>query len=226
MIEFKDVNKIYDRKIAALRNINFKIDSGEFVTIVGPSGAGKSTLVKLLICEEKPSTGKILVGGYDITQLTGAEIPYYRRKIGFVFQDFKLLPAKTVFENVAFAMEVCGLRDSLIKLRVPKILKIVGLHRRMNAMPNELSGGEKQRVSLARALVHHPKLLIADEPTGNLDPKTAFSIIELLVEINKLGTIVLLATHNRDIVDALGRRVIALKAGQIVSDEEKGRYKL
>jgi cell division transport system ATP-binding protein len=183
-------------------------------------------LVRLLICEEKPSTGKILVGGYDITQLTNAEIPYYRRKIGFVFQDFKLLPAKTVYENVAFALEVCGLRDALIKNRVPKILKIVGLHRRMNAMPDELSGGEKQRVALARALVHNPKLLIADEPTGNLDPKTAFGIIELLVEINKLGAIVLLATHNRDIVDALGRRVIAIKAGQIVSDEKQGRYKL
>jgi cell division transport system ATP-binding protein len=226
MIEFKDVNKIYHRRIAALRNIDFKINNGEFVTIVGPSGAGKSTLVKLIICEEKPSSGKILVGGYDITQLTQAEIPYYRRKIGFVFQDYKLLPAKTVYENVSFALEVCGLKDSVIKGRVPKILKIVGLQRRMNSMPVELSGGEKQRVALARALVHHPKLLIADEPTGNLDPKTAFGIIELLVEINKLGTIVLLTTHNRDIVDALGRRVIHIKAGQIASDEEKGRYKL
>lgn len=206
--------------------MSFEIKKGEFVSIVGPSGAGKSTLVRLLICEEKPTSGKITVGGYDITKLNAAEIPYYRRKIGVVFQDFKLLPQKTVFENTAYALEVCGYPDSEIRRRVPKILEMVGLLERAKNLPDELSGGEKQRTSLARALVHGPRLLIADEPTGNLDPKTSWEIIELLTKINDRGTIVILATHDKEIVNALGRRVVTIKAGQLVSDEAIGRYRI
>lgn len=225
MIEFKDVSKTYKGRTKAIDGVNFKIPKGDFVSLVGPSGAGKSTLVRLLISEEKPTAGRILIGGYNIAQLRSKEIPYFRRKIGVVFQDYKLLLEKNVFENVAFALEVCGAPDSEIRKRVPKVLELVGLEKKAESFPDELSGGEKQRVSIARALIHSPKLLIADEPTGNLDPVTAWEIIELLLKINqRQGTIVLLATHHREIVDRLNRRVVTIKRGKVVSDQQHGKY--
>ncbi len=224
MIEVIGVSKIYGDRIKALENINLKIEKGEFVSIVGPSGAGKSTLVKMLICEEKPTSGKILIAGRNIVQLRPQELPYFRRKVGVVFQDFKLLPQKTVYENVAFALEVCDALPEEILDKVPRILDLVGMLKRKDNCPDELSGGERQRVSIARALVHSPKILIADEPTGNLDPVNAWEIIELLDRINKRGTIVLLATHNKAIVDRLKRRVILIKDGKLVSDQYRGGY--
>lgn len=227
MIELVRVSKAYsayNNKIAALDNISFKIGKGEFVSIVGPSGAGKSTLIKMLVCEEKPSSGKILVAGRNITQLKLAELPYFRRKVGVVFQDFKLLPQKTVYENVAFALEVCEAYPEEIREKVPRILDLVGMLKRKDNLPDELSGGEKQRISIARALVHSPKILIADEPTGNLDPVNAAEIISLLCRINQRGTIVILATHNKAIVDRLKRRVILLKGGKLISDMAQGGY--
>ncbi|MEK7142716.1 MAG: cell division ATP-binding protein FtsE [Patescibacteria group bacterium] len=224
MIEIIGVSKTYGEKICALANISLKISKGEFVSIVGPSGAGKSTLVKLLICEEKPISGKILIAGRNIVGLEPQELPYFRRKIGVVFQDFKLLPQKTVYENVAFALEVCEASPEEIFEKVPRILDLVGMIKRKDNYPDELSGGEKQRVSIARALVHSPKILIADEPTGNLDPINAWEIIELLGRINRRGTIVILATHNKSIVDRLKRRVVLLKDGRMVSDKVRGGY--
>lgn len=231
MIELIRVSKVYNaavsqhnEKITALNEINLRIEKGEFVSIVGPSGAGKSTLVKLLICEEKPTSGKILIANRNIVQLKTSELPYFRRKVGVVFQDFKLLPQKSVYENVAFALEVCEAYPEEIRDKVPRILDLVGMLKRKDNLPNELSGGERQRVSIARALVHSPKILIADEPTGNLDPVTAWEIIELLDRINRRGTIVILATHNKAIVDRLRRRVILLKNGRLLSDKMKGGY--
>ncbi len=225
MIEIVGVSKNYiENKIHALENINLKIEKGEFVSIVGPSGAGKSTLVKMLICEERPDTGKILVAGRNIVQLKPAELPYFRRKVGVVFQDFKLLPQKSVYENVSFALEVCEASDVEIRDKVPRILDLVGMLKRKDNLPNELSGGERQRVSIARALVHSPKILIADEPTGNLDPVNAWEIIDLLSRINSRGTIVILATHNKVIVDRLKRRVVLIKNGKIISDKYRGGY--
>jgi len=223
LINVINVTKQYG-DFKALDNINLKIDRGEFVSIVGPSGAGKSTLVKMLICEERPTAGKILVAERNIAKLKPNELPYYRRKVGVVFQDFKILPQKTVYENVAFALEVCEARDIEILDKVPKILDLVGMLKRKDNLPHGLSGGEKQRVSIARALIHSPKILIADEPTGNLDPVNAWEIIDLLERINHQGTIVLLATHNKPIVDRLKKRVILLKEGKIVSDRIKGGY--
>lgn len=225
MIEIIGVSKNYiSNKIHALENINLKIEKGEFVSIVGASGAGKSTLVKMLICEEKPDAGKILIAGRNIVQLKSTELPYFRRKVGVVFQDFKLLPQKTVWENVAFALEVCEAEDEEIADKVPRILDLVGMLKRKDNLPNELSGGERQRVSIARALVHSPKILIADEPTGNLDPINAWEIIELLGRINSRGTVVILATHNKIIVDRLKRRVVLIKGGKLVSDRYRGSY--
>jgi len=224
LIELIKVSKVYNEKIIALDNINLKIERGEFVSIVGASGAGKSTLVKLIICEEKPTSGKILIANRNIVQLKPSELPYFRRKVGVVFQDFKLLPQKTVYENVAFALEVCEALPEEIRDKVPRILDLVGMLRRKDNLPDELSGGEKQRVSIARALVHSPKILIADEPTGNLDPVNAWEIIELLDRINRRGTVVILATHNKVIVDRLKRRVILLKNGKVISDMRKGSY--
>jgi len=224
MIEFKNISKVYGKNIWALKNINFRIERGEFVTIVGPSGAGKSTLIRLLICEERPTSGEIYVAGREITHLSRRELPFYRRKIGVIFQDFKLLPQKTVAENVAFALEVSDASPGEIARKVPLILDLVGLSNRMSNKPDELSGGEKQRVSIARALVHTPKILIADEPTGNLDPLSTWEIIELLFKINKRGTTVILATHDKEIVDTLNKRVITIKNGQLVSDQQKGKY--
>lgn len=224
VIEFDNVSKIYPGKVEALLDISFNIAIGEFISLVGPSGAGKSTLIRLLTGEEPPTKGKISVAGRDINKLKKKELPFYRRKVGIIFQDFKLLPKKTVFENVAFALEVSDAPNSEILDRVPKIIELVGLTSRTKAFTEELSGGEKQRVSIARALVHNPKLLIADEPTGNLDPVSTWEIIELLFKINKQGTIVLLATHDKEVVDSLERRVVTIKDGRLVSDQKKGKY--
>lgn len=193
---------------------------------MGPSGAGKSTLIKLLTKEASKTTGKIIVGGIDYDTLKKRDIPFLRRKIGVVFQDYKLLPGKTVFENVAFAMEITGTRGKVIEHTVPKVLKLVGLENKAGNFPEELSGGEKQRVAIARAVVRQPKILIADEPTGNLDPKHAWDIIEILLKINRYGTTVLLTTHNKDIVNRLKRRVVTLRRGRIVKDESKGEYEV
>lgn len=224
VIEFVDVSKIYPGNVIAAQDVSFTVPMGEFVSLVGPSGAGKSTLIRLLTCEEPPTRGEIYVAGRDVTKLKPKELPYYRRKVGVIFQDFKLLPKKTAFENVSFALEVAGASNSEIRDKVPKIIEIVGLTRRANAMSEELSGGEKQRVSIARALVHKPKILIADEPTGNLDPVTTWEIIELLFKINRQGTIVLLASHDREVVDALQRRVITMRDGRIIADNPHGKY--
>jgi len=226
VIEFQNVTKQYSANIEAVHDVSFCISAGEFISLVGPSGAGKSTLIKLLTCEEKPTSGKIVVAGRDITELKKKELPYFRRKVGVIFQDFKLLPKKTVYENVAFALEVCDAPDDEVKDKVPKIIDLVGLTRRAFSFTEELSGGEKQRVSIARALVHNPKLLIADEPTGNLDPVSTWEIVELLFKINKQGTIVMLATHDREVVDSLQKRVITMKEGKLVSDQQKGKYNL
>ena len=223
MIEINGVSKQYGT-VKALEDVNLKIQRGEFVSIVGSSGAGKSTLIKMLTCEEKPSSGKILIVDRNITKLKNNELPYYRRKVGVVFQDFKLLPQKTVYENVAFALEVCDAPNEMIRDRVPKILDLVGMLKKKDNLPSELSGGERQRVSIARSLVHSPKILIADEPTGNLDPINSWEIIDLLSRINRQGTIVILATHNKEIVDRLKKRVILMKAGKIVSDRIRGGY--
>lgn len=226
VIEFDHISKTYNGNVKALDDISFKIKIGEFISLVGPSGAGKSTLIRMLTCEEKPTKGSIMVAGRDIAILKPKELPFYRRKVGVIFQDFKLLPKKTVYENIAFALEVSDASNDEITDKVPKIIEIVGLTSRTKAFTEELSGGEKQRVSIARAIIQNPKLLIADEPTGNLDPVATWEIIELLFKINKQGTIVLLATHDKEVVDALERRVITLKAGKLVSDQAKGKYLL
>ncbi|KHO63107.1 MULTISPECIES: cell division ATP-binding protein FtsE [Thermoanaerobacter] len=224
MIKFINVSKRYNKDIIALSNISFEIESGEFVFIVGPSGAGKSTLIKLLLKEEEPTSGSIIINKKDITKIKKREIPYLRRNMGVVFQDFRLLPNKTVFENVAFAMEVVGASPKEIRRRVPMVLSLVGLSDKADNYPQQLSGGEQQRVSLARAIVNEPSILIADEPTGNLDPDTSWEIVKLISEINKRGTTVVMATHAKDIVDAMKKRVIALEKGNIVRDEARGVY--
>lgn len=228
MIYFEKVSKLYKTKegtqTEALKNVTMHIKPGEFVSVVGSSGAGKSTLIKLINREILPDNGKIYVGGLDYSELKKRDIPYLRRKIGVVFQDYKLLPKKTVFENVAYALEVAGVKTKEIKDRVPKILELVGLSDKINCFPRELSGGERQRVAIARALVHQPRILIADEPTGNLDPKTSWDIIEILIKINEMGTTVIMTTHNVHIVNKLKRRVIKIDDGKIVRDEKMGRY--
>jgi cell division transport system ATP-binding protein len=224
MIIFKDLTKLYPPEIYAVKEVNLHIKPGEFVSIVGRSGAGKTTLVKMLLAEERPTQGRIIVGGWDITKIRPREEPLLRRQIGVVFQDFKLLAQRTVFENVAFALEVCGSGRKEIREIVPQVLKIVNLEKMINRFPRELSGGEQQRVSLARALIHRPKILVADEPTGNLDAINTQEIVDLLKEINKLGTTVLLVTHNREIVNLLKKRVVLMDSGIVVSDQERGRY--
>ncbi|WP_072725747.1 cell division ATP-binding protein FtsE [Tepidibacter thalassicus] len=224
MIEFKDVNKSYKNGKVALSNINLKIDKGEFVFLVGSSGAGKSTFIKLLLKEKEVTTGKIIIEGQDITKIPRRKIPQFRRNIGVVFQDFRLLPNKTVYENVAFAMEIIGQSSKNIRRRVPFILGMVGLSDKAKFYPHELSGGEQQRVSIARAIVNKPSLLIADEPTGNLDPSTAKEIMNLLMDINRRGTTIIMATHAKDLVDKMRKRVIALDKGKVVKDEERGTY--
>ncbi|WP_161978784.1 cell division ATP-binding protein FtsE [Streptococcus sp. S784/96/1] len=224
LIELRDVTKKYHRSTTALREITVNVDQGEFVYIVGPSGAGKSSFIKLLYREEKATKGTIKVGEFDLTKLRQKDVPFLRRSIGVVFQDYKLLPRKTVFENVAYAMEVIGEKTRNIKKRVPEVLDLVGLKHKMRSFPNQLSGGEQQRVAIARALVNNPKLLIADEPTGNLDPENSWEIMNLLERINLQGTTVLMATHNSQIVNTLRHRVIAIEGGRVVRDEEKGEY--
>ncbi|PIU99031.1 cell division ATP-binding protein FtsE [Candidatus Wolfebacteria bacterium CG03_land_8_20_14_0_80_36_15] len=227
MIAFQDVTKTYignGNRIIALDDVTFRINPKEFVSLVGRSGAGKSTIVKLLIGEEKPDKGRIIFGSYDVNKLEPKELPELRRHIGVVFQDFKLLPNKTAYENVTFALEVAGRPDKEIKEFTPKILELVGLKERMENFPKELSGGELQRVAIARALIHNPDVLVADEPTGNLDPITSQELIRLLLTINEMGTTVILATHNKDIINNLERRVILLENGKVIRDEEKGRY--
>lgn len=224
MIEFKDVSKIYDNNVKALSSVNVKINSGDFVFLVGPSGAGKSTFIKMLLKEVEPTSGDIVVKGEELSKITRKKVPYYRRKIGMVFQDFRLIPTLNVYENVAFAMRVVEASPREIRKRVPEVLAKVGLSRKYKMFPNELSGGEQQRVSLARAIVNKPTVLIADEPTGNLDPETAKGIMELLDEINKSGTTILMATHAKDIVDNMQKRVIAIEQGTIVRDDRRGMY--
>lgn len=225
MIELKSVSKSY-ASIQALQEVSLTVKKGEFVLLVGPSGAGKSTLIRLLIREELPTSGQLLVAGRDITTLSRRELPYYRRKIGVIFQDYKLLPHKSVYENVAYALEVSDADPGEIKRKVPLILRIVGLLDRQHNRPDELSGGERQRVSIARALVHSPKILIADEPTGNLDPVNTWEIIDLLFRIHQEGTLVLLATHDKEIVDSLKKRVITMRGGQVIADHNPGKYLL
>ncbi|MBU5488326.1 cell division ATP-binding protein FtsE [Clostridium sp. MSJ-8] len=224
MIKFSKVSKMYDNNVKALSDINIEIEKGEFVFLVGPSGAGKSTFIKMLLKEVEPTTGQIVVGKVDLSKLTRKKIPYYRRKIGMVFQDFRLIPTLNVYENVAFAMKVVEASPKEIRRRVPMVLSLVGLSHKYKMFPSELSGGEQQRVSLARAIVNNPSVLIADEPTGNLDPDTAKEIMELLNDINKAGTTILMATHAKDIVDSMKKRVIAIEGGEIARDEKRGMY--
>ncbi|HAT4275483.1 TPA: cell division ATP-binding protein FtsE [Clostridium perfringens] len=224
MIEFRNVSKVYNKNVKALTNININIDKGEFVFLVGPSGAGKSTFIKMLLKEVEPSTGNIVMGNEDLSKIKRRQIPYHRRKIGMVFQDFRLIPTLNVYENVAFAMRVVGASPKEIRKRVPMVLSLVGLSDKYKMFPNELSGGEQQRVSIARAIVNNPKVLIADEPTGNLDPETAKEIMELIDDINKAGTTVVMATHAKEIVNSMKKRVIAIDKGEVVSDVQKGGY--
>jgi cell division transport system ATP-binding protein len=218
------VSKVYKNNHIALSDINISINRGEFVFLVGPSGAGKSTFIKLLLKEIEPSNGKINVNGIDVIKLKRNEVPYYRRNIGVVFQDFRLLHEKTVFENIAFALQVVEAGNRDIKRRVLSVLSVVGLSSKSNLYPNQLSGGEQQRVVLARAIVNNPSILICDEPTGNLDPDTAWEIMQLLDDINKTGTTLLMATHAKDIVDRMKKRVIAIEKGVIVRDQQRGVY--
>lgn len=224
MIEFKDVSKVYGDNIFALSNVNLNIQKGEFVFLVGPSGAGKSTFIKMLLKEVEPTNGNIIINDTDVTSLKRKEIPYYRRKIGVVFQDFRLIPTLNIYENVAFAMRVIGASQRDIRKKVPMVLSMVGLSNKFRAFPHQLSGGEQQRVSIARAIVNNPALLIADEPTGNLDPDTAIDIMDTLNDINHAGTTIVMATHAREIVDRMRKRVIALEKGVIVRDEQRGAY--
>ena len=224
MLKMTDVSKVYPGGSVALQKVNIHIEPGEFVFVVGPSGAGKSTFIKMLFREVLPSTGSIFVNGVDILSLTPNEIPYMRRQLGIIFQDYRLLPDRTVYENVAFAMEVIETPRRKIKRRVLNVLDLVGLRHRCNAYPNELSGGEQQRIAIARAIVNDPVFVIADEPTGNLDPETSWDIMEIFKEINAEGTTIVMATHDKEIVDAMGKRVIAIEDGKIVRDEASGVY--
>ncbi len=225
MIQFEGVSKVYpDTEVEALHSIDLVVEEGDFVTFVGHSGAGKSTLVKLLLREEGPSEGTITYKSKNIADFSHKEMNQYRQNIGVVFQDFRLLPNKTVFENVSFAMEVSGKSDERIKEDVPYVLELVDLVDKSNNFPHQLSGGEKQRLAIARAIINDPELLIADEPTGNLDPSSTYEIVEILKKINKIGTTVILTTHNTGVVDALKRRVITLEKGSIVRDDPHGSY--
>lgn len=227
MINFKNVSKIYpinSEHTIALEKVSFRIRSHEFVSVVGQSGAGKTTLLRLLLKEEDPTSGEIIVDGQNLDEIKSKDLPLYRRKIGAVFQDFKLLSNKTAYENIAFAMEAAGRIDEEIEEDIPEILKLIALSERAHHFPSQLSGGEKQRVAIGRALAHRPVILIADEPTGNLDPLHTWDVIRLLCKINEMGTTVILATHDREIINALGKRVVTLDKGRMFKDEEKGRY--
>ena len=224
MIEMMNVTKKYNKGITAINNLSIQIKDGEFVYVVGPSGAGKSTFIKMMYREEKATKGRIRVGKYDLMKIKDRQIPYLRRYVGVVFQDFKLLQHKTVYENVAYAMEVIEKTPREIKRRVEDVLELVNLKHRMSNFPNELSGGEQQRVAIARAIVNTPGILIADEPTGNLDPETSMEIMDILERINEQGTTIVMATHNSQIVNEKKHRVIAIENGQIVRDQEQGEY--
>jgi cell division transport system ATP-binding protein len=224
MIELVNVSKTYPNSVDVLYNVNLHIGKDEFVFVVGPSGAGKTTIMKLLYREEEPTSGKVIVDKVNVVELDPTQIPYLRRNIGVVFQDYKLLPKRTVYENVAFALRVTGAPRSTIRRKVMQSLELVGLLRKANAFPDELSGGEKQRACIARAIVNNPPILLADEPTGNLDPTTSWDIIQLLDKINKRNTTVLVATHNKSIVDDMKRRVVVLENGGIVRDQQLGTY--
>ena len=224
IIEFRNVSKHYNHSIKAVNEVSLVINENEMVSLVGQSGAGKTTLMRLLIAEEKPTSGRIIVGDWDTTNISASEIPILRKQIGVVFQDFKLLEKKTVYENVAFALEVAGMPTKKIGVVVPQLLKIVNLENKGDRFPQELSGGEKQRVAIARSLAHRPKILIADEPTGNLDSINSRDIIKLLQKINEFGTTVILVTHNKDVVNEMKKRVITMDGGEVVSDQAKGRY--
>jgi len=223
MIAFNNVSKIYNSR-TVLEDIDFKIKPGEFVSIVGKSGAGKSTIIRLLIGEEKPSRGRVIFGPHEVNKLKPKELPEIRRQMGIIFQDFKLLPTKTAYENVAFALEVEGRSQLEIEELVPQMLDIVGLYDQQHNFPHELSGGMKQRAAIARAMVHKPAVIVADEPTGNLDPVNTWEIIDLLVKINELGTTVILATHSKEIINKITKRVISIDEGRIIKDEERGKY--
>jgi len=224
MIYFDKVSKVYNEDSVALRDVTFSVEPQEFVSIVGHSGAGKTTLIKLILAEDKPTEGKVFFGSTDIHSLAKSDIHLYRRKIGVVFQDFRLLPDKNVFENIAFSMEAAGRTDEEIESDVPHVLELVDLTRKIWSFPHELSGGEKQRVAIARAIVNQPDIIIADEPTGNLDPINTYDIVQILRKINDLGTTVILTTHNKGIIDSLGRRVITMEEGRIIRDDKEGRY--
>jgi len=224
MIVFDGVTKIYEPSVVALREVSLSIDKGEFVFLVGASGSGKSTMIRLLLKEVEPTRGRIIVGGRELGRLKHSKVPLLRRNIGCVFQDFKLLPNRTAAENVAYALKVQGEPKRAIRMKVPEVLGLVGLSHKASSFPDELSGGEQQRVSIARAFVNHPPLLICDEPTGNLDPDTSVGIMQLLYRINRTGTTVLMATHDRELVDKMRKRVIALEEGVVVRDERRGGY--
>ncbi|MFA4998792.1 MAG: cell division ATP-binding protein FtsE [Candidatus Paceibacterota bacterium] len=224
MIKFVNVTKVYPSDTVALDCVSFQIRPKEFVSIVGKSGAGKTTLLKLLMAEEKPTEGKVFFDGEDVNSLKHSELPFLRRKIGAVFQDYRLLPSKTTYENVAYALEVIGLSEEEIAREVLQVLEIVGLNDKINNFPAQLSGGERQRAAIARALVHRPEVILADEPTGNLDPYHTSDIIRLLLRINEMGTTVVLATHDKETINNLKRRVITFEKGKVIRDEEEGRF--
>lgn len=226
MIHFDQVSKVYYDSLVALDDVSFSVEPGEFISVVGHSGAGKTTLLKMLMLEESPSSGTVYFESIDVHALPSRHIPHFRRRIGAVFQDFRLLPHKTAYENVAFAMEVADRSDDEVDSYVPQVLELVDLADRMQNFPDELSGGEKQRVAIARAIVNHPDIIIADEPTGNLDPLNTKEIIEILGKINELGTTVVLTTHNKGVIDALERRVITMERGKIIRDDKRGKYVL
>ncbi len=224
MINFENVSKRYGDDSVALEGVSFSIEPNEFVSIVGPSGAGKTTLLKMLLAEEKPTEGTVFLHDIDVHSLKGREINEVRRKIGAVFQDFRLLPHKNVFENIAFAMEASGRPDEEIESDVPHVLELVDLSHKIWSFPGELSGGEKQRVAIARAIVNQPEIMRADEPTGNLDPSNTFDIVQIFKKINDLGTTVILTTHNKGVIDSVGRRVITMQEGRVIKDDPKGQY--
>jgi len=226
MIRFENVTKIHKDNFCSLSKIDLDIQEGEFVSIVGASGAGKSTLLKLIYAEEIPTEGLVVFKNKPISEISRRKLPYHRRNIGTVFQDFKLLPKKTVYENIAYALEVCGAPREEIENDVPQILDIVGLSEKIKKFPHEISGGERQRVAMARALIHKPMVIIADEPTGNLDPNSSVEIVELLLKINKFGTTVILATHDKEIVNKAAKRVVTMDKGKIIADNAKGKYKI
>lgn len=224
MIKFENVTKIYQSDTTVLQDISFEIKEGEFVSIVGKSGAGKTTLVRLILGLEQPTLGQVFFQGKNVNQVNSVEMQKMRRKVGGIYQDYKLLPNKTVYENVAYIMEVEGKEKEEINSEVPKVLEIIGLKEKINNFPNELSGGEQQRLAIARALVNHPDIIIADEPTGNLDPYNSYEVISLLQKINQAGKTVVLSTHDREIINKLGKRVITIENGKIIRDEEEGRF--